>query len=977
MCNMHFLGRLHKNFTFTNCSFEMTSGSKIYVAQGKTVTFNGCKLAGDCLNMWYGIQLTDKSNLKLDKCQIEDAIYAVSTIKSLPFGNPAPVTLSVKNSTFNRNHVGIYKGTGQPDYKVPLNSFDNNDFSQIAPMASLPTNVNTTNTNNNPALVSFDTPAWINSNLFCHYLGLAAFELYDSSASFECQDDIDADGDGEQDNLNHETVVYQLRFGFKLSGSKTNIKIKNVTFFQMDGGDKACDHALPNSPYWYANFENYNTFWRFGTGIKTNLGTVRVDRCTFKLLSSDGIFANSTTLSVKNSIFKAGYKNAIYGVQSIFALPNSYDIANNKIILETTFFPPTNVTVAMLDIVYHGINIERPAVASNPLFSVVNIRNNTFHSTPPGTGNLANLRSTQCKIDAGLNNSTSPLIILNNTFKHENQIVQACLYLTGTYGFLQKNLSIRDNVFNFNTTQGQSPTIGIQKSGIKFDRVNGGPVSLPQESTNVVSGNKFNLMVVGGTQEITDNQSCILGVNTKAICYSDNTFNGSTYGLRLLGDNGPTSMFKNTIINHKNGFDLKHEYTGLATVVQNIAYGDQKNKGNTWTGTYVNGTGAFLTQAPMVSGFANTSAFKKFYVNTLYPNNLPANNGPELFFVINGQTNTSICWEPEPLSLFSADDIDIATGNYPQEYLLADNEWYADMGLLYKILEVGTAGNPIMADFEQRLFGSSQYQYAEFLHDFHNAIVADPIVVAAIYHIESEIESLLLQREGLLAQNESVFQTTGSYDPNLDAQIEQLDLNLQTAETTLATLTTQIQVGTEANVRALEATLRNLPTQSLPMVLLKKVMTTDLLTYLGQSPYTESVQNELEGIATNSPGIVGIAHYWAATRLSGCHLDHYQRLWSNWQDPIANPALKVGMSQTGVSIFPNPTGDRFTCSVPNQHIVRVTIYSATGSVLEQIESQDNKDTAEFSTLPWPNGVYWVAIQIDNGSIKTAPVVVNH
>ena len=123
-----------ESYCFYNYLFKMNPGAKIVVEPGKKLEItNGTKIFG-CSELWESIEVQNGATLIIDKATMEDGYTAVHANGG---GN-----LSITNSSFNRNFVGV-----QVDGPMPVggltnfNAFYGNTFDGGASILPVPANM--------------------------------------------------------------------------------------------------------------------------------------------------------------------------------------------------------------------------------------------------------------------------------------------------------------------------------------------------------------------------------------------------------------------------------------------------------------------------------------------------------------------------------------------------------------------------------------------------------------------------------------------------------------------------------------------------------------------------------------------------------------------------------------------------------------------------------------------------------------------
>jgi len=97
---------IDQDFTLLNCKVRISPNVRIRVEADVTFTLDGSKLFC-CQDMWQGIDLDYRSTvISRNITEIEDAMVAMES--------PCTATMSIRNTTFNRNIVGIRLGYDGP-----------------------------------------------------------------------------------------------------------------------------------------------------------------------------------------------------------------------------------------------------------------------------------------------------------------------------------------------------------------------------------------------------------------------------------------------------------------------------------------------------------------------------------------------------------------------------------------------------------------------------------------------------------------------------------------------------------------------------------------------------------------------------------------------------------------------------------------------------------------------------------------------
>jgi hypothetical protein len=129
-------------YIFNQCKILVRPGGQIIVKSGGTLTLRNNTIAdalfisgsADCRNLWNGIEVFSGGSLITDGATIQNAYFAVRPIRDNP--NSLPV-LSLKQTTFKRNFVGIYSANGN----FVLSNFRDNTFEGSGNTAIYPASV--------------------------------------------------------------------------------------------------------------------------------------------------------------------------------------------------------------------------------------------------------------------------------------------------------------------------------------------------------------------------------------------------------------------------------------------------------------------------------------------------------------------------------------------------------------------------------------------------------------------------------------------------------------------------------------------------------------------------------------------------------------------------------------------------------------------------------------------------------------------
>ncbi len=130
-------------YVFNGCNIFLSSGGKLIVKSGGALTLKNNTVADAliipgnaiCQSLWNGIDVLPGGTLTTNGATIQNAYYAVSPVNP---GNINPLPkLSLRNTTFKRNFVGIYAAAGR--FVVSLfinNTFEGSGFNPIYPQGA-------------------------------------------------------------------------------------------------------------------------------------------------------------------------------------------------------------------------------------------------------------------------------------------------------------------------------------------------------------------------------------------------------------------------------------------------------------------------------------------------------------------------------------------------------------------------------------------------------------------------------------------------------------------------------------------------------------------------------------------------------------------------------------------------------------------------------------------------------------------------
>lgn len=374
------------DLTFLNCNIKILPGVKIEVESGVKLTLDGSNLFS-CDGMWEGIDLAYTSEIEtLNATEIEDAKVAIES--------PCTASLSIKNTIFDRNIVGIRLGKDGavfdpcPIYPV-FTQFSGNEFDCTSPLNG------TTNGVSLAGIQIFFTPVSIGGltssyNYFRNMRYGIRFEsqVYSSNSAAVTRCDFDKLLiDGVFMNNGRLTVV---RSNFKNCGYK-EININQTSGLTIHHCEFYYDDEVANQPLIYFDIYRFITISKFLFGSQVYIYANKF-ACEFTNTENQeqirGIelvggmdMGSGTKISITDNNFNCVFKTtttAAYG--------------GNNVIYITGVFPEDTETVIQGNEFYIN-QIDNHSVKVRAIYVIdgnksnVKIHGNNFDSSPP-TGGL-------------------------------------------------------------------------------------------------------------------------------------------------------------------------------------------------------------------------------------------------------------------------------------------------------------------------------------------------------------------------------------------------------------------------------------------------------------------------------------------------------------------------------------------------------------------------------------------------------------
>lgn len=116
------------------------------------------------------------------------------------------------------------------------------------------------------------------------------------------------------------------------------------------------------------------------------------------------------------------------------------------------------------------------------------------------------------------------------------------------------------------------------------------------------------------------------------------------------------------------------------------------------------------------------------------------------------------------------------------------------------------------------------------------------------------------------------------------------------------------------------------------------------------------------------PHVAQAAYYDTLLVLSRNFLEHYVcgvPLVCTYNGAIPSSVSDVDFLANNLELFPNPSGHQVTLRSINQETIQhVTVYNTLGARVYQQANKNNTHVIQVSA--WPEGVYWIDVQTENG-----------
>jgi hypothetical protein len=494
---------IDNDVSFENCRIVMSSGAKIEILNGGTLTSVGSKFFS-CDFMWRGIVVLDGGTLSLrDGTEIEDAARAVEVMR--PIGTPQAI--GIFGTIFNRNYVDIHADFRQNELGLSFttratfipNRFERNYFLCTCDLRPSTMSIDLVNTSNPPI-------TWSGVQLWLCTTSIG------SSSPVSC------------------AILDDLVVGMRISDSQLIINGK-CTFSNMN------DFIPP------ANFITDATGWAITANNNSNL-VVGLSNPSFfnnnitgTTYGGGAVWTRASALNVSNCTFFNNSKCVL--VQST--------TGNQRVILN-------NNAVTMQQDNFYAFKVNRsPTVGNSQKILIqqnqierLGVSNNPF----PGDPGFPSLHAIQ--LNCGASGSSNIAWITDNTFKD---------YTRFNAGWPSFDVGIHI-VQSIGTGLGTGHRIKVQNNKINFlqtdpsDVING-KIGILVESLPGSVG------ISVADNEITYNDFPfynnwgILATNTQGVDYCSNVIDNMVTSMGFLFNNTGSNIVSNEMSNYQTGLSIR------------------------------------------------------------------------------------------------------------------------------------------------------------------------------------------------------------------------------------------------------------------------------------------------------------------------------------------------------------------------------------------------------------------------------------
>ena len=393
------------SLTLVNCRVQCDPGAILFVSSAGNLTCSNTKFFA-CSQMWEGIICSETPTVSLtESCEIEDAVRALN------LNRVTSASVTIHNTTFNRNDVGI---------------------SAVTPLGSSPLVLNLTDFSSNLFQCTSDLLVGApNGNNI-------------STSGMEVQNVVAAIGNKYDNNA---ATFDGLRVGIFSTAATVSIN-GGCKFLNMVRGKET------------------STFLPHGWGIQAFVGSnVRLGTympCTFANNNAGGIASSASSLTVANSTFVNGLEGVMSvgntGAQRVWINNNQFTLTANS--RNAIIADRSAVALGVARVSIFGNTINRTAAyfidPNQGSLAVKSIRAIQLTCRTPGVSDIASIQQNEYTDITGLNPGTDSDIGI------EARSFNAGLVAVGN------NVHINDNTVLY-----RNPIDGVLKIGIAATELSG------------------------------------------------------------------------------------------------------------------------------------------------------------------------------------------------------------------------------------------------------------------------------------------------------------------------------------------------------------------------------------------------------------------------------------------------------------------------------------------------------------------------
>lgn len=320
-------------------------------------------------------------------------------------------------------------------------------------------------------------------------------------------------------------------------------------------------------------------------------------------------------------------------------------------------------------------------------------------------------------------------------------------------------------------------------------------------------------------------------------------------------------------------------------------------------------------------------------------------------------------------SLIATNQVDFGTSN-----LYAEKSWQCQFDLFRTLTDYPNLAqnNTLMQGFLNSTNVGNIAALLQVQRNMRNAFAFSNTVLTTIQtnnQTKAQISLQIQILDSLIGIATDSAQLSVLYQQRI-VQDSLFNLQLQANET----LTTQHDAQSLASVPSLLAQLNAITPTIVCETNLKRVMEIYLQTLAFGVEPTSSMVSDVYSIAIQCVNKGGIGVLAARSMYYA-----FTAIWLNEANCVGDRNTNQETSDTGISIFPNPTAGTFAVQFPDAFLntkMTLTIVNAIGSTVQHIESEGNS-TKIIDLSTQPNGLYFAIIRNDKGVLTSLPILLQH